>query len=261
MAVPITAVALDRRIDLAATAERLAWPERRRFAYGSVYDADAGGRLFLFGFGAVVHDQTRAIDDSVRRVLEDGTGARFLPETAETYHISVDPQHNPNAPRVGWDQVVIPERSTELVGAVALLLAQSVALERYERAADALLDEALGLARELASTGTLPQGTRTLIIRAGRLMQDRLELARWFYLHDRPEGTWDDPRVAELYDGLFANLELGARHSAMLHKLAAVEQATGSAIDLWQGRRSNALEWAIVILIVVEIVFALIGVL
>ena len=74
-----------------------------------------------------------------------------------------------------------------------------------------------------------------------------------------PDEAWDDPQVARLFDDLSHNLELGERHKAMLHKLSAVEHGCESAIDLWHGRRSNALEWAIVLLIVVEIVLAAVG--
>ncbi|MEY4675141.1 MAG: hypothetical protein RL148_2925 [Planctomycetota bacterium] len=257
--VPITAIALDQRVDLATVSARMGLPERRRLAYAVVHDAPGGGCLWTFAFGAVVHDYARELDAELRKRIEQATGARFLQETSETYTVSVDPQHSPVAPRVGWDQVVIPERSAELLGAVALLMAQSAALERYERAADTLLDQVLVVARDLASLGRLPMRTRELVRRIGQLMRDRLELARWFYLADRPEGTWEHPRVAEVYDALFTNLELAQRHAAMLHKLAACESATDSVVDLWQGRRSRFLEWGILVLIVVEILLAVVG--
>jgi len=253
---PITAVALDGRVDVG---QRVAsWRESRRDPYSAVYDIGVGCRLFLFHFGAVVVDGAEQIEDTVRREVETLTGRRLLPATADTYVIATDAGGGV-ACRVGWDRVVIPERTADLVAAVALLLGQSAALERYEQAVDVLLDEALALSRDLAGRVGLPQTTGHLVERVGRLTRDRLELARWFFLVDRPEATWESPQVAQLYDALFANLELRQRHDAMLHKLEAVERATESVINLWQGRRSNALEWAIVILIVMEIVFAVGG--
>ncbi len=143
--------------------------------------------------------------------------------------------------------------SPELMAAVALVLAQSAALERYERRAEGLLEEALELSRMVAG-GRVPRSNRGWVRRVGRLTGDRLELARWFYLVDRPEETWEDARVAATYDALFEALELRERHLAMQHELAAVSTSTETVIDLWHGRRSNALEWAIVLLIVVDIV-------
>jgi uncharacterized Rmd1/YagE family protein len=256
---PITAVPLERRLDLKHCQDLLPWKLVRSYTYALVFDTGLGGHVYLFHFGAVVHDSAPAIDAATRQTLEECLGCRLDPETSDTYQIRVDPEHAGGNPRVGWDRVVIPRRSPELVSAVALLLAQSAALERYERTADALLDEALALSRDMAGGTRKLDAPRVLVPRVARLTQNRLELARWFYLVDRPDETWEDKQVSDLYDALFENLELKTRHAAMLHKLAAVESATQNAIDLWHGRRSHALEWAIVLLIVVEILLAVSG--
>ena len=259
--VPITAIALNHRVDLNNISPPPVWRELGRHPYATIYETRAGSSVFVFDFGAVVIDGLASLGDGLGRQIESITGCRLLPATSDTYLITTDPAKADGSVRVGWDRVVIPERSVDLVAAVALLIAQSAALERYEQAVELLLDDSLALSRDLAGRVALPQSTRGLIERVGRLTSDRLELARWFFLVDRPEATWESSRVAELYDALFVNLELRQRHHAMLHKLEAVERATESVINLWQGRRSNALEWAIVILIVVEIVFGLSGVL
>jgi uncharacterized Rmd1/YagE family protein len=250
-------VALAGRVDLARAAAALKWPEMRRYPYGSVFALEGGERLYLFGFGAVVHEGRKDLDPALRPVVESATGMRCLLDTVETYYIGVDPSREASSPRVGWDQVSVPEETTELVAAVALLMGQSAALERYEHAASNLLDEALALSRELAARGRLPHRSGKLVRQLGRITADRLELARWFYLVDRPTETWEDSRVASLYDALFANLELAQRHQAMLHKLEAVERATETVVDLWQGRRGAWLEIAIVALIVFEIALTL----
>jgi uncharacterized Rmd1/YagE family protein len=254
---PFTTVAFDGRVDLLRAAAALRWAEMRRYPYGSVYALEGGERVYLYSIGAVVCEGRIGIDAALRPVLESATGRHFLPETAETYYLSIDPSREASSPRVGWDQVSVPEATPELVGAVALLLGQSAALERYEHAASNLLDEALALSRELAARGRLPHRAGKLVRQLGRITADRLELARWFYLVDRPAETWEDARVSSLYDALFANLELGQRHQATLHKLEAVERATQVVIDLWQGRRGAWLEISIVVLIVFELVLAL----
>jgi required for meiotic nuclear division protein 1 len=251
--VPITAIALDGQVDLAQAADRLGWSEIRRFVYGSIYSLDEGARLYLFRFGAVVHDGAETMDPSIQRVLEQAVEQRYIPSTAETYWVAVGTPAE-GGPRVGWDRVVIPKRSPELLAAVALLLGQSAALERYEIAADALMEEALSIARELRTHGRVPRNTRELVRRIGRIAADRLELARYFYLMDRPEEAWENPSLADLYDKLFRNLELAERHRAMLQKLEGVEAATEIVLDLWQVRRSHTLEWAIILLILFEIV-------
>ncbi|TAJ20805.1 MAG: hypothetical protein EPO68_05830 [Planctomycetota bacterium] len=254
---PLTAVALAGRVDLARASAALKWTELRRHPYATVFALEGGERLHLFGLGAFVHEGRKDLDPALRTAIEAATGVRCLLDTVETYYLSVDPSREASSPRVGWDQVSVPDATGEFVGAVALLLAQSAALERYEHAASKLLDEALALARELAARGRLPHRSGKLVRQLGRITADRLELARWFYLVDRPAETWEDARVASLYDALFANLELAQRHEAMLHKLEAVQRATETVVDLWQVRRGAWLEIAIVALIVFEIALTL----
>jgi uncharacterized Rmd1/YagE family protein len=253
----MTAIALDGRVDLVAATQRLAWGVVRHYAYGVSFDAGEFGRVFLFDFGAVVVDGLGKIDPALSETIEKSVGRQPFPETTETYFVTVDPERAQMQPRVGWDQVVIPSREPGLVAAVALLLGQSAAIERYEKAADDLIESALPRARFLAERGRVPGESKALIQRIGRLTTDRLELANLFYLLDRPEETWDDPRTAQLYDSLFANLELKDRHVAMLQKLEAVERVTDLTLNIWLGHLSNRLEWAIVVLIVVELVLAL----
>lgn len=253
----MTAIALDGRIDAQAATKRLAWPVVRHYVYGAAFEVEDVGRVFLFDFGAVVQYGSDRIDEGVVETLEKEVGCHFLPETTETYQISVDPEHPAGSSRVGWDQVVIPSGEASLISAVALLLGQSTALERYEKAADELIEQAIPRTRFLAERGRVPSESRALVRRIGRLTTDRLELASLFYLLDRPEETWEDAEVSSLYDNLFANLELRDRHQAMLQKLEAVERVTDLTINIWLGHLSNRLEWTIVVLILVEILLAL----
>lgn len=252
---PITTAALDRQIDLAVVAERLAWSTPRRHAHGYVYDLQ-DARLHLFDFGAAVLEGLATIKPTLVAEVEQATQARLLTGTVETYQVRVDPERS-DRPRAGWDEVFIPEKSSTLIEAIALLLGQSAALERYENAAERLLQESLILARQLEDRGRPLRTTRRELRRIGRLARDRLELARYFYLLDRPEVTWEDAKVARLYDSLFHNLELRERHEAVLRKLGTVETTLEMVVNLWHGSLSNRLEWAIVVLIVVEIALAL----
>ncbi len=254
---PMTVIALDGRVDLASASERLRWPELRRYGYGSVYSVD-DQRVYLFRFGAIAVEGSPRIDEGTLRVVQNAVGRSVLPDTIESYSVLVDPARAGD-PRIGWDQVVVPERSHELMSAVALLLGQSAALERYEKAAQPIIEEALSLSRSLARNGTVPRANPAQVRLIGRLTSIRLELASLFYLLDRPEETWDDPQVAKLHDALFNNLELQIRHQAMLQKFALIENVTDVVIATRQNIVSNRLEWAIVILIVLEIVMAALG--
>lgn len=250
----MTAVAVASRFDAAKAATQLG-TESRKVGGGVLVDSG----FYIFHFGAVVLVDVPEIDAALTTKLEAATGSTLLPDTADTWEVASGAELHQDHPRVGWDRVVVAEAAPELLDTVALLLGQSVALERYETDADQLLDTGLEIARRLASTGKPPRFTKTTVRQLGRLTADRLEMARWLNVTDRPAASWEDRRVSTLYDGLYEGLELRERHDALVHKLEAVESAASTVVEIGMGNHSAMLEWAIIILIAVEIVLALAG--
>lgn len=259
--VPVTVVALDGRVDLDRLSAHVGWPEIERSPILRVYERPDASHVYVFALGAIVQEDRPALDLACAETIAGVVGRRVLPNTAEVMRVEIDPLRSAERPRVGWNHVVIQERSARFMGAVALLLAQSAALERYEKRANELLDEALTLTRHVQVAGRLPTSTKALTRRVARITGDRLEMVRHFFVLDRPDATWVDARIDRLYDALSANLELERRHAAVLLKLEHVESTVEALLDLWQARRGLALELAIVLLIILEVVLALAGIL
>lgn len=250
---PVTAVALDGPVDLEPLRERVGWREVRRYPYGVALETPDGLLCYVFGFGAAVQVGRDHLDPALLRTLETVTGRHALHDTVDTWSLVVEPGAPTTRTRVGWDRVVLPAMTPDLVAVTAMLLGQSAALERFESAAEDLVETALRTSTALALTSRTPWNTRGLVRRVGQVNQIRLSMSAQLYILDRPEETWQDPQVAALYDELLGNLELPQRHQAVLSKLQSVEDATRMVIDLWQGRQSHRLEWAVVLLIVFEI--------
>lgn len=250
---PMTAVALDGRIAAQDVEPALGWPRVRTAAESLVLRVDEGLCLHLFNFGALVLDGADEVPRAVRERVEGATRRRLLPMTEETWTRRVAPGVARERPRASWTGFDLAEPDDGAVDVAALLFAQSAALERYEEAVEALLDETLALCGRLAEPRLLVW-RRLPAARIARLAQKRLELARWFFIVDRPEKTWDDPMVARLHDALFDQLELRERYQALLHKLRGMESTLEVLIGLAQGRSTQVLELAIVLLIVLEIV-------
>lgn len=249
----LAAFAVDGRVEL-RTRDRDAEPELllrspQRFVY-----ARGEQRVHVFALGAVVVVGAHVLDDELRAFVERCTERAVLVETVDRYALAIDEQAR--RARVEWDRIVVPRLDDEVIDAVALVLARSAGLERYERGAEPLLEQGLTLAREIAGHGRTPFGLRPMIRRIAGLTVSRLELARWFVHLDRPESAWEDPVVDQLYDLVVRHLELAERHEALMHRIGSLEHGLSAIVAVWEGRRSRFLEWAIVWLIVVEIVLA-----
>lgn len=205
--------------------------------------------MWLFGFGAAVV-QGDTWSDAEIAWLEARTERRVLLRTEDAFRVEVGPPDTP----MHWNAVHLEEITDRRLGTVALLLAQSAALERYERKADELVGEALTLLRGLRDGERLPWRTRPLNRRIAQISVAHLELASEFWLVDKPDATWDDPVSNRVYEELFDHLELDDRHAAVLHKLEPVGDNLRTVVELRQTAHALWLEIAIVLLIVVEVV-------
>ena len=254
---PACAVALDGRVVLRTSVVRLPWNVVRQSSHAITCQLPDGALVHIFAVGAVVAERNDLVGDDLS-TIEDATGRRAIASTRESYAVRIEPDRA-DAPVVDWDHVVLTSVDEPVLHAVALLLAQSVALERYERGIEAIMDESLALARDLGQSGRPAWKSGLPIRRIANLAAERLELARWFFLLDRPESTWESPYAARVYDLLFLHFELRDRHEALMHKLTSVQSTLEIIIDLWQSRRARLIEWAIVGLFVLEIGLAVAG--
>ncbi|RMG95241.1 MAG: RMD1 family protein [Deltaproteobacteria bacterium] len=252
----LCAAALDGRVDVRALGRTDAF-DRAHDAVLAVETAlPDGDRLLVFAVGAVVVFGRNRLDAPTVATIRERTGRDVLTATVETFEVSVDPRLR--QPRVLWDGAVVPAATPEALLVVALVLAESVALERYEEAVEPLVEETAELARRLARKGR-PPWRNAPVRRIAAISVQRLEIARWFFLLERPDVAWEDQVADRLYDALVDDLELRDRHAALERKLALIEHTLELVTTLWEGRRGRLLEGAIVVLIVVEIVLALAG--
>jgi len=256
--VSMVAVALDGRLPKGEARERLPWPGGRPAPAGAACDLGEGRRLYVYSFGAAVLTGASAIPADLRASVEAATGLRTLPETEDTAVLAFDPAAA-ERPRAEWSRLVTAasDEPDAALDAAALVLAESAALERYERAARATVSDTMALADELAQAGRSRARLGSTVRRVATLARQRLELAGLFFLVDRPELAWESRAAAQVHDALFDHFELRERHQAVLHQLGLMETTLQVLIGLWEGRRARLLEMAIVALIVIEIVLAL----
>jgi uncharacterized Rmd1/YagE family protein len=54
-----------------------------------------------------------------------------------------------------------------------------------------------------------------------------------------------------------ADFELAERHQSIVPRISSLEHTLSTIVGVWDVRRARALEWAIIVLIAVEIVLSL----
>jgi len=221
--------------------------------YGLHAALEGGGDVFFFPFGAIVF---LGVDrDRRQRELERIT--RRFSLTAQVVNEEFTVVEEPNATIGVTGGVLTLDRLTlERAGVVALTVAQSAAMEYYERIVDELLARTGRLVSRLESRGNVPPRTRPLHRFIGEAIGTRTEVLAVLHLLDKPDATWEDPAMDRIYDDLRSEFDLVDRYQSLELKIRGVQEALELILDVARHRALLWLEVAIVALIVLEIVLS-----
>jgi uncharacterized Rmd1/YagE family protein len=214
-----------------------------------------GGEVFGFTFGALVfHDVRSETRDELLQALR-AQHPRLIPDVVREDFTVIEEAGT----RVGMSsgRLAVDELPFARAGVVALIVAQSVAMETYERIVARLFERTRGLVDKLEHRGLVPLRTRGLHRFIGEAVGRRSEVLSTLHLLDKPDATWDDPAMDRIYDDLRAEFDLGDRFDALESKLRTVQEALELLLGVARDRRLVWLEAAIVALICLEIVLTL----
>ncbi len=209
------------------------------------------GEMFIYPFGAVVfHDVPPE-----RREAELQRLQRVRPGlTTQVVRESFTVREEPGAHVEIVDGTLVVDRFDRgRAAVVALIVAQSAAMEYYERIVTDLFSRTTALVDPLEKSGSVPLRTRQLHRFIGQAIATRSEVITVLTLLDKPDATWDDPAMDRIYDDLRSEFDLIDRYGALEQKLRGVQEALQLVLDVARDRRMWLLEMSIAMLIVVEV--------
>ena len=153
--------------------------------------------------------------------------------------------------------LTIDKLSADRSTVIALIVAQSAAMEYYERIVEEMFGRTRQIVDRLEVRGSVPFATRPLHRFIGAAIGTRNEVLSILHLLDKPDEAWDDPLMDRIYDELRAEFDLVDRYQALELKLRSVQEALELVLDVARDRRLVLLEAAIVLLIVLELLLSL----
>lgn len=231
------------------------FPNARMTPHEIYVPIDPGGGLYVYSFGALVtHDvpQDRREAELARlRALVPKLTAQVV---REDYTVAEDAAFQTG---VADGMLRVDHFTRGRAGIVALTVAQSAAMEYYERIVDDLFVRTGAFVDRLEQSGTVPFRTRPLHRFIGQAITTRGEVLSVLHLLDKPDAAWDDPAMDRIYDDLRAEFDLRDRFTALELKLRSTQEALELLVEVARDRRLLLLEVAIVVLILLEIVLSL----
>ncbi len=246
------AVAFEENLALKQLAP--AFPEARITPHELYLPIDSGA-MYIYPFGAVVTYDLPAEkrDEALVRLRRYGPASLTTQVIREDYTVL----EAPGQPIGIFDGALRVDRFTpERAGIVALTMAQSAAMEYYERLVEQLFARTGSLVERLERHGTVPFLMRPLNRFIGEAIATRSEVLLVLHLLDKPDAAWEDFAIDRIYDDLRAEFDLADRYAALESKLRSIQEALQLLLEVGRDRRLIWLELAIVILILAEIVFS-----
>jgi uncharacterized Rmd1/YagE family protein len=230
------------------------YPEARRTVH-QLYFRAHGGDVFIYPFGAVVFcdvpAEARAAElDRLARARPGLTSTPIVEEIV----IHEDPGREPDVA----DGILTLDRLTPArASVVAQTVAQSAAMEYYERIVEEMFARTDRLVDRLEKLGMVSLRTRPLHRFIGAAVGTRNEVLSVLHLLDKPDEAWDDPGMNRIYDELRAEFDLADRYQALELKLRSVQEGLELVLDVARDRRLVLLEATVVVLILLELAVTL----
>lgn len=214
-----------------------------------------GGVAVLFRYGAVVLFDVPAAAQApfLDQVLALVWNRYEKPET-EDVAVCVDP-----AIREGMqgDAVYFESMSVERIQVVASVLSKSVALAMYESRIAQNFDRIEPLARNLERNGRISGKSSELLKHIGAMLLSEQMMVGRVEISEKPDTLWDHPDLEGLYLRMESEFEIRERYAALERKLNLISRTVQTVVELLHSKRSLRLEWAIVLLIVFEVMLTL----
>lgn len=174
----------------------------------------------------------------------------FTNKLKEELHIETGTTEN----KFGYNKIEIQDGRTDAFRLIMLNVSQSVALDYYSDQTNTLLQETNHHTQILERNGKLDISGVNLQKFIGRTLNLKNKISQNLYIFDSPDVTWEDEYLNKLDMGLKNTFDLQDRFRNIQEGLEIVKENLDLFKDIMQHRKSTALEWIVIILILVEVI-------
>ncbi|KAK9283667.1 hypothetical protein L1049_011919 [Liquidambar formosana] len=213
--------------------------------------------MVVFQYGSIVLFNVRdhEIDGYLKIVEKHASG--LLPEMRkDEYEVIEKPTLN-TWMQGGLDYIMLQYLNTDGIRTIGSVLGQSIALDYYVRQVDGMVAEFTDINRGMEKTGTFTMERKKLFQLVGKANSNLADVILKLGLFERSDIAWKDAKYAQIWEYLRDEFELTQRFASLDFKLKFVEHNIRFLQEILQNRKSDFLEWLIIILIGAEILISI----
>lgn len=156
--------------------------------------------------------------------------------------------------KFGFNKVEIQTLNADVIRIILLNVSQSVALDYFSEQTNRLIADTQKHTVNLESSGRIDLPGKELKKFIGRTLNLKHKISESLYIFDSPDVTWENENLNRIDLGLKNTFELQSRSRNLEEGLSIVKENLELFKDLMQHRNSTALEWVVIVLILVEVI-------
>ncbi|XP_057866094.1 protein RETARDED ROOT GROWTH, mitochondrial isoform X2 [Cryptomeria japonica] len=213
--------------------------------------------MVVFQYGSVVlfnfaEQEEEGYLQIVRKYASD-----LLTETRKDDYAIVEKPSLDTWMREGHDYIVLKRFDIDCIRTIGIVLGQSIALDHFVRQVDGMVAEFIDLNKGMEKTGTFTMKRKKLFQLVGQTNTNLANVIFKLGLFERSDVAWKNAKYAQIWEYLRDEYELQQRFGSLDYKLKFVEHNVRFFLEILQNRKSDALEWLIIILLSAEIMIGL----
>ncbi|XP_011070966.1 uncharacterized protein LOC105156512 [Sesamum indicum] len=206
--------------------------------------------VFQYGSSVLFNVEDHEVDFYMQAVRRHGSG--LLPEMRkDDYAIKEKPLLVEDM-QGGPDYIVLKNLDTDSIRVISSVLGQSIALDYFVSQVDGMVEEFAEINRGMEKTGTFTMDRRKLFQLVGKANSNLADVILKVGLFERSEIAWRDAKYAQILDYLREEYEVTQRFGNLDFKLKFVEHNIHFLQEVLQNRKSDLLEWCIIVLLSIE---------
>ncbi|XP_060184852.1 protein RETARDED ROOT GROWTH-LIKE-like [Lycium barbarum] len=212
--------------------------------------------MVVFQYGSIVlfNVSDHEVDGYLKIVERHASG--LLPEMRkDEYEVREKPTLS-TWMQGGLDYIMLQYMNVDGIRTIGSVLGQSIALDYYVRQVDGMVAEFTDINRGMEKTGTFTMERKKLFQLVGKANSNLADVILKLGLFERSDIAWKDAKYAQIWEYLRDEFELTQRFQSLDFKLKFVEHNIRFLQEILQNRKSDFLEWLIIILIGAEILIS-----
>ena len=212
------------------------------------------GHIAVFRFGAVVfwHSSPATHIQTLEKIQQLPGMTPAVREVQDTVVVLVGQPEE----RVTFRDIWLQDLTLEHIKLISTTLGQSVALRQCEMSVTQALKNTTPIVQALEARGALMPSAKNILKTVGFTLAVREAILAKLSLFDDPAETWQSERLSRLHNLLYDHFDIKKRVAALQEKVTFLSDLNLTLMTLLQTRTSHRLEWIVILLIVIEVIFS-----